>query len=300
MINDSGIERVTLRNLFFYGREKLKTAGIAEYENDAYELLFYAFGTDRSTYAFRMNEDLKCDSAAADYYSYIERRCGREPLQYITGKAYSFGYEFYVNNAVLIPRYDSEVLVDRAVNFLKSSFPKDRDISVLDMCSGSGCLLLSVLKETYPYFPKIKGKGCDISPDAIRVAEINAQKLDVRAEFVQSDLFENAGGKYDLIISNPPYIRPEVIEELEPEVRDFEPGIALDGGADGLDFYRKISGEAVYHLREKGTLIFEIGHDEGSAVNEIMKDNGFINIRTFKDLCGNDRVVMGERSDGFR
>ena len=206
------------------------------------------------------------------------------------------GYPFYVNEHVLIPRQDTEVLVEEALKLIKPG------IEILDMCTGSGCILLSILKmgkERY-HLQNLTGTGVDVSSEALKVAGQNLKRLGVEAIFLQSDLFAEIGSekRYDMIVSNPPYIRTAVIEELQEEVRLHDPYIALDGKEDGLFFYRKIIAESRNHLKYGGSLLFEIGYDQGEAVSQMMKTNGYQDIFIKKDLAGLDRVVAGRYNYG--
>lgn len=198
------------------------------------------------------------------------------------------GLEFRVNEHVLIPRQDTEVLVELALEELKGM----ESVRILDMCTGSGCILLSTL-----YYGRqervMEGTGVDISKEALKVAKQNAKELHIDAKFVESNLFANVLGTYDLILSNPPYIPSAVIETLQPEVREHDPMLALDGKEDGLYFYRKIIEESKGSLNSGGKLIFEIGHDQGAAVSTYMMEQGFHHVRVKKDLAGLDRVVLG-------
>lgn len=209
------------------------------------------------------------------------------------------GYDFYVDENVLVPRQDTEVLVEEALEILKSvDAPK-----ILDMCTGSGCILLSILKE----LPGAEGTGVDLSEAALEVAKRNAQNLQTgdRAFFTKSDLFsgdyftQNSGKdlpEYDMLISNPPYIATDEISKLMDEVRLHDPYMALDGKEDGLYFYREITARCGRYLKPGGWLLYEIGHDQGKAVPEIMKQAGFVHIQVKKDLAGLDRVVLGQKN----
>ena len=273
---------MTLRGAYEYGQEKLKNAGISDAAVDAWYLLEFATGLNRAEYFLRMNEEMAPEEEAK-YREYIERREKRIPLQHITGTQEFMGLEFLVNEHVLVPRQDTEVLVETVLDDLQPG------MDVLDMCTGSGCILLSLMKLR----KDVCGTGVDISEEALDVARGNAEKLDVKATFLQSDLFEKVEGTYDVIVSNPPYIRTCVIEELEAEVRLYDPMLALDGKEDGLYFYRRIIGESVKFLKEKGKLYFEIGHDQGVDVKQLMEEAGFSYVTVKKDLAGLDRVVFG-------
>jgi len=227
----------------------------------------------------------------------LKRRAQGEPVQYILESAYFMGQKFYVDQRVLIPRQDTEVLVEECLKAMK-------DVSsphILDMCTGSGCILTSLLLER----TDATGTGADVSTEALKTAEKNAKTLGTieRSEFILSNLFSapyfdkiyrHKELKYDILVSNPPYIRTEVIGTLSEEVRAHDPGIALDGGADGLDFYRKITDAAVRYLKKGGKILYEIGYDQAEDVREVLSLGGFKNIRIVKDLSGLDRVAVAE------
>lgn len=215
------------------------------------------------------------------FLSYLERRLTGEPVQYITGIAPFYGLELYTDKEVLIPRFDTEVLVEEILKVIKP------DNSILDLCTGSGCILAGVLSNSN----NVKATGIDISDRALNLAKRNLEKYNLKAEIFKSDLFENVEGKYDIIVSNPPYIESEVIEGLEKQVKEFEPRLALDGGEDGLIFYRIIVDEAKRFLNINGKLMFEIGYNQGKAVKRLLLDKGYDQVKIIKDLCGNDRVV---------
>ena len=231
------------------------------------------------------------------YLTLCRKRAEHIPLQHLTGTACFMGYDFYVDERVLVPRQDTEILVEEALNLLK----KTEKPRILDMCTGSGCILLSILKE----IPDAEGVGSDLSEAALQVAEKNVQKLglDQRAVLVHSDLFsgeyfsETSGktqGEYDMLVSNPPYIPTREIETLMDEVRTHDPYMALDGKEDGLYFYRKITEECRKYLKPGGWLLYEIGWDQGRAVTGIMENAGFEQITVKKDLAELDRVVLGQ------
>ena len=194
------------------------------------------------------------------------------------------GLDFAVTPAVLIPRQDTEILVEACLKRLKAGS------RVLDMCTGSGCILISLLY----YGEKCTGTGADISADALSVARKNAQRNSVTAEFTESNLFEKIHGSFDMIVSNPPYIATEEIEGLMPEVRDYEPRLALDGTADGLYFYRKIISGCREFLNPDGMVLFEIGCEQGAAVSKMLHYAGFSEVHVIQDLTHHDRVVFGK------
>ena len=278
---------MTYQELYRKAFGMLWEAGCREAQSDARQLLFYAADLDLSTYALRMNEKVPEDISKR-YLETVARRSAREPIQYITGEAPFFGYTFYVTPAVLIPRFDTEILVEEALRYVK------HDSHILDLCTGSGCILLTILAECnrmYGDACEIKGTASDVSEDALFVAKSNADRLRTEANFILSDLFNNICGTYDIITTNPPYIPTAVVAGLEPEVRDHEPNLALDGKEDGLFFYRKIANEAGAYLREGGRLIMEIGFDQGEAVMQLLDGAGYTDVRCIKDLSGLDRVV---------
>lgn len=215
----------------------------------------------------------------------VEKRIKHIPLGYIFGKSYFYGREFKVNENVLIPRQDTEILIDEICKDIKS---RQENVSVLDIGTGSGAIAITVQKET-----NAKVLAVDVSKKALEIAKDNAKHLEADVEFVQSDLFEKVEGKFDFIVSNPPYIETDVIETLDDEVKLNEPILALDGGCDGLDFYRKIVDDAPKYLNKGGKLYFEIGYNQADALKNLMKEK-FKDILVYKDYGDNDRVVVGE------
>ncbi len=276
------------RGCYDWGCAALKNAGVEEAALDARYLLEHVCGTNRNDLLVHGDRQVDEDHEAR-YRELIEKRGQRIPLQHLTGVQEFMGLEFAVNEHVLIPRQDTEILVEEVLKELHDG------MEVLDMCTGSGCILISLLR----YSNRCKGVGVDISEDALQVAQSNAGNLlkscldDCSINFVQSDLFENVTGKYEFIVSNPPYIRSDVIPTLMPEVKDHEPMQALDGTADGLYFYRRITGEGREYLKKGGMLYFEIGHDQAADVSNIMAEAGFAEIKVVKDFAGLDRVVYG-------
>ena len=275
---------MTLKQAYEYGQEQLKNAEIDDAALDAWYLLEYVTGVSRAMYFLDMNREISLEQETK-YRSYVATRAKHVPLQHITGVQEFMGLEFLVNEHVLVPRQDTEVLVECVLEDLKSG------MHILDMCTGSGCILLSLLKLCG--MSNVKGVGVDISEEALKVAKQNAEKLEVNARFISSDLFCDVEGKYDVIVSNPPYIRTSVIEELKEEVKFHDPFIAWDGKEDGLYFYRRIVEESPKYLIKGGKLYFEIGHDQGEDVSKLMKDAGFVDVTVKKDLAGLDRVVFG-------
>ncbi len=274
---------MTFREAYEYGQEQLKLAGIDDADLDAWYLLEFVTGVNRALYYVKMQEPVSARQEAL-YCDYIMTRASYIPLQHITGVQEFMGMEFLVNEHVLVPRQDTEVLVESVLEVLTP------EMKVLDMCTGSGCILLSLMKLGQVRY----GVGVDISEEALAVAEKNCKKLGVKADLLKSDLFANVSGRYDVIVSNPPYIRTSVIEELKEEVKFHDPFIALDGKEDGLYFYRAIVEKCPKYLKSGGKLYFEIGHDQGEAVKKLMSQVGFTEVTVKKDLAGLDRVVFGK------
>ena len=270
------------QELYRMGKDRLTEAKVPEAELDARLLLEEVCGTDRNDLLVHGDKEVppeQCDR----YVEYIQRRQKREPLQQITGYQEFMGLRFKVTPDVLIPRQDTEILVEEVMRYVHDG------MHILDMCTGSGCILLSLLK----YSNDCEGTGCDILEPALKVAEENAKELSLNASFVQSNLFENISGKYEFIVSNPPYIPTGVIPTLMEEVRDHEPVSALDGREDGLYFYREIVEKAGEYLYPGGMLFFEIGYDQAEKVSSLMQEAGYQEVTVCKDLAGLDRVVYG-------
>lgn len=317
---------MTYRECYEKGCRILNEAGIEEAVLDARLLLESVCGTNRNDLLVHGEQPVAVD-AEEKYMDWIGKRAGHIPLQQLTGEQDFMGLTFTVNEHVLIPRQDTEILVEEVLKELHDG------MRVLDMCTGSGCILISLLH----YSNGCEGLGVDLSAEALQVAKRNAQRilgeklskpvsleiklpeakgdgdktfeaesgdaeaaLDFaenetagRARFLQSDLFENVEGKFEIIVSNPPYIASAEVDKLMPEVRDHEPRMALDGTADGLEFYRRIIEEAGQHLVSSGMLFFEIGYDQGQAVSELMRQHGYREVQVVQDYAGLDRVVYG-------
>jgi len=274
---------MTYREAVEFGTKCLTNAGVPDAALDAWYLLQMVCKIERSYYYVHGEEDITQD-AQKEYEIAVQKRAEHIPLQYIIGEQEFMGLRFKVNSNVLIPRQDTETLVEQVLKIVKPG------MKVLDLCTGSGCVLISVLKNA----PELTGMGSDISKTALLVAKENAKLHEVDAEWVRSDLFDNITETFDVIMANPPYIPTGEILSLMPEVRDFEPENALDGGADGLDFYRKIAGQVKDYLNPGGYVYMEIGYDQGEAVSELMRNAGFTEVEVIKDLARNDRVVKGK------
>jgi release factor glutamine methyltransferase len=277
------VENLTYRQAEQKGEALLAAAGIADAKIDAWLLLEMVAKIDRSFYFLHADAQV-APEVLLEYERVVQKRAEHVPLQYITGEQEFMGMTFKVNSNVLIPRQDTETLVEEALRVVAPG------MELLDLCTGSGCVLLSILNNV----PSVHGTGSDISKQALLVAKENAKANELDAEWVRSNLFDNITGSFDVIVSNPPYIPSDTIQTLMPEVADFEPLAALDGGADGLDFYRSIISRSWEFLKENGYLIFEIGYDQGPAVCQLMRQDGFSDVAVIKDLAGNDRVVRGQ------
>lgn len=317
------MEKLSYEQAYKWGAERLREAEIAEAELDARLLLEYVCGTDRNTLLVHGDREVSAEENG-NYVNLISERKKHRPLQHLTGVQEFMGLDFYVNQNVLIPRQDTEILVEEVMRRLHDG------MHILDMCTGSGCILLSLLY----YSNDCTGIGVDISEEALAVAERNAEKINerkkreerkaLRFRFLQGNLFEalkrenesiaktdaemnaemnteiNAESeetaipeRFEMIVSNPPYIRRDVIDTLMPEVKDHEPLLALDGKEDGLYFYREILKRTKEYLTRGGELFFEIGHDQGQAVKELMEAAGFVEVEVIQDFAGLDRVVCG-------
>lgn len=273
-----------LREVYTEGKNRLQKAGVQSYEFDARQLLFFVFSIDANQYLlnqsmpFGEEEEKKVNS----YFEAIQKRSEKIPLQYITGEQNFCGLDFYVNENVLIPRLDTEVLVEKILEYEE---PGQR---VMDMCTGSGCIAITLQK-----LGGFQVMAVDISEEALTLARKNAQRNQAQVTFFQSNMFEQLSNtsKVDVIVSNPPYIESKVVDELDDEVKKYEPRLALDGMEDGLHFYRILAREGKRFLNEGGRLYVEIGFDQAEAVKEIFGAQGFLDIQVYKDLAGLDRVV---------
>lgn len=291
-----------LKELISIGAKQLRDAGVADAEIDAKELYCFMQNMDRTALMLRWQEVLQ-DNQCEAYFDLIERRASRVPLQHITGRQEFMGLPFEVNDKVLIPRQDTETMVEDALELIDKGTLRGQEYTdglgkgtdVLDLCCGSGAIGISIAK-----LAKGAHVTCsDLSKEALEVAERNARLNDCKSvKFTESDMFDAFCGrlgkkKFNLIISNPPYIPPSVIEGLEPEVRDHEPMMALDGGEDGLDFYRIIAQQAPEHLKKGGVLMMEIGFDQKEAVKSLLQETGrFEKVVGLTDLTGKDRIIV--------
>ena len=272
------------------GCAKLKAAGVPDFETDTRLLLEYVCHTDLNTLLVHGNRTVS-EEERTEFFALLEGRTERKPLQQLTGEQFFCGMAFLVNEHVLIPRQDTEIMVEEAAKRLKPG------MKLLDMCTGSGCILISLLSMK----DGVRGVGADISKEALKLAAKNAERLlqeNRRPVLYPGNLFEALPAdeeEFDMIVSNPPYIPSGEIEHLMPEVRDYEPREALDGSEDGLLFYRRIIKEGASYLKKEGFLFFEIGCGQGEAVSKLMEAAGLTEIEVIKDYAGLDRVVLGKK-----
>jgi release factor glutamine methyltransferase len=266
--------------------KELRAASIETPRLDAEILLQHALSKNRIE-LYLARHEVHNDKTLEAYKALVNRRRSHEPVAYICGHKEFFGYDFLVNSACLIPRPDTEIVVEQCLRHIALS----SDETIFDLCTGSGIIAITLLKER----PLLRAIATDISNDALKLAHENAKnlKVDERLAFGQGDLFAaiDPCEKASLIVSNPPYVRAPDIDNLASSVRDFEPHIALDGGKDGLDFYRRILKEAPSFLRAHGHLICEIGFDQASDISALIDDT-WIAVEIIKDLGQRDRCIV--------
>ena len=273
-------EILTLKEALAKAVDKLQQMEVPDADIDAWYLLSYVTGLDRAAF-FLHGEEPMAEPDMIRYRDLVTKRGERIPLQHLTGEQEFMGLDFHVNEHVLIPRQDTECLVERVLPYVDGK-------RVLDVCTGSGCIAIAIAKLGKPFIVR----GVDISEEALAVARQNATELNASVELFAGDLMTKMDGQYDVIVSNPPYIPPSVIEGLMPEVRLHEPMLALDGGQDGLEFYRRIAGQAVTRLAPNGRMFLEIGCEQAVAVAEILQKQGYREVQVFQDLAGKDRIVQ--------
>ncbi len=279
----------SIQQLLDIGKEKLIASGNEYAKYDRKVLLEETLGCNYMYMLTHGEEEVPAEKEER-YLSLIERRAEHYPLQYLLGYAHFMDYTFFVNEHVLIPRNDTEILVEYADHVLKQMEQGQQSIRVLDLCCGSGCIGISLKL----YHPEIELTLSDVSKDALQVVKKNVEQYQIQAHVNCGDLFEGLAGSYDMIVCNPPYIESEVVDTLMPEVKEYEPVLALDGGEDGLIFYRRIIEQAVKYLPEHGWIFFEIGSDQGKSVSELMQQQGFADVKIERDYAGLDRVVYGQ------
>ena len=273
-----------IEELLRYGKEKLEKQKVEDTSIISRILMQYVLKIDRNKLIINKNDNVDINKEN-EYKEYIEKIIKGKPVQYITNNQEFMKLNFYVDENVLIPQPDTEILVEEVIK----SIDIMENIEILDMCTGSGCIGISLAKN----IENTKVTLVDISKEAIEIAKKNAIQNGVenKVTFIQSDMFENVKGKFDIIVSNPPYIKTDEISILSKEVQN-EPTLALDGGQDGLVFYRQIIKQANNYLKHNGYLCMEIGEDQKEEVLELIKQEAnYVNIKTYKDLSGNDRVI---------
>lgn len=275
---------MTLREILTEGEKKLASAGVPEAKLNAWYLFAHCFSITKSMFFLRADEEIQ-ENDCVHYRELLEKRSRRIPLEHLTGETEFMGLPFLVNANVLIPRQDTECLVEEVLKYCDGA-------DVLDLCTGSGCIGISLAKLGHCKSVTLT----DISVEALVTAKKNAQKNEVTVQIVESDLFRSLQGTFDVIVSNPPYIRSGEIPKLMPEVREYEPLQALDGSEDGLSFYKSIIQEISTFLTSGGRVFFEIGAEQGEAVSQLMHEAGFRNVEVKQDLAGLDRIVCGQYS----
>ena len=301
---------LSVKEILNIGQRRLQDAGVSDADLDC-KLLYCFMRNITRTQLILMYQNVLEDRLCDEYFRLIDERASGKPLQYITGIQEFMGLEFDVNESVLIPRQDTETMVEDVISVIKDGALRGeslegtgrREWDILDLCTGSGAIGISLAKLLTGV--KVNVTCSDVSKAALEVARKNAGKLGVskNIKFVEGDMFAPFDGrfkkkKFDLIVSNPPYIESDVIPTLQTEVRDHEPMSALDGGDDGLDFYRIIAGGAGGFLKKRGILFLEIGCDQGNAVRELLTEaGGYSDIRCLKDLAGRDRIIYAVKAE---
>lgn len=275
---------MTYQELSEWGRRKLEQVGVPDSTLDTRLLLEATCKVSRNDLLIHGDREPSKEQEEL-FRELLLKRSERIPLQHLTGEQDFMGMTFKVNEKVLIPRQDTEILVEEVLRDMHGG------VNILDLCTGSGCILISLLR----YSNECHGVGVDLSGAALQIARENASHLIPEADctFLEGDLFAPVTEKFDILVSNPPYIGSKTIKELMPEVRDHEPRMALDGGEDGLDFYERILRECPSYLNGGAKVFFEIGFDQGPAVKQMMESSGFLEVSVVKDYAGLDRVVWG-------
>lgn len=265
-------------------RAQLKDRGIETYSLDARLLMMAAMDFDQMRLVTHDRDEVT-QAAEKRLGELVSQRLDFKPMQYILGRCEFMGLDFAVNENTLIPRPDTEILVEQAIDVIQKNGCK----AVLDLCTGSGAIAVSIAK----YCPQVRVTGTDISPMALEAARQNAEQNGVCVEFLQSNIFEAVKGRFDIIVSNPPYIEASVVDTLDRQVRDYEPRLALDGGEDGLYFYKAIISQAKEYLKDcRGALLFEIGYNQAEAVKRLFEEHNYKNIAIKNDLSGLNRVAI--------
>ena len=279
---------MNIQSAVIEGTSVLKNKSIISAQLDTEILMAKALGKSREYII--LNHDKVLNIENLEYFKkLVHERATRKPIAYLLNKKFFWKSEFYVNKDTLIPRPDTEIIIEQILKVTKNK----NYLRILDIGIGSGCILLSILKERKNYY----GTGIDISKDSLEISKINAKKLLVeeRIKFYKSDVDKFAQGKYDLIVSNPPYIKKNNLKYLECDVLKFEPKIALDGGLDGLSVIRKVIKKSSELLKKNGKFILEIGFDQKSKVIKLLKNKGFYINSTIKDFAKNDRCIVSTK-----
>ena len=279
---------MNISSAIFKASKILKSKLICTPHLDAEILLAKAIKKDREYILLNSKKKINTDDLYS-FYKLIKKRCSRNPVAHLTNKKFFWNSEFYVTKDTLIPRPDTEVLIQNVLKFTKFK----RNSNILDIGIGSGCILLSILKEN----KFIYGTGIDISQKCLNISKINAIKLKVnsRLKLFKSNVDKFTLGKYDLIVSNPPYIEKSKLKYLDKDVADFEPKIALDGGLDGLSEIRKVIKKSSELIKKNGKLVLEIGFDQKNKVLNLLRKEGFYINNTVKDLANNDRCIISTK-----
>ncbi len=278
-----------IEELLREGKKVLEKNNIEEASIISRSLLQYVLKIDRNKLVINKDEEVE-NNKENEYIGYIKEVAAGKPVQYITNKQEFMGLSFFVDENVLIPQPDTEILVEEAIKYANQI---KENVEILDMCTGSGCIGVALAK----YVKNAKVTLVDISTKALEVAKKNAKENEVKEKvnFIQSDMFENIKSKFDVIVSNPPYIKTKVINELDLQVQN-EPHLALDGGENGLKFYEILINEAPKYLKENGKIFLEIGYDQKKEVEELARNSKlYKEIETVKDLANNDRVIELKR-----
>lgn len=279
---------MNIKNILKKATDILKENNVEDYNLKIKLLLSNILNKSKEYIMIHEDEEIET-SLEKEFFSKLDRIKNNEPVQYVINSQEFMGLNFFVNNNVLIPQPDTEILVQEIIDVSNKIINKK--MNILDLCTGSGAIIISLAKkiENCNFF------ASDISKKALDVAKENAKKHNVDISFIESNIFENFSNdqKFDIIASNPPYIKRETIKTLSKEVQN-EPLIALDGGMDGLDFYRKIIKESKNYLNSNGLLMLEIGYDQKQEVENLFKQNGYIEVYSKKDFAQNDRIVVGK------
>jgi len=279
---------MNIQSAIIEGANILKSKSIQTAKLDTEILMAKAIGEDRKYIILNNNKNLK-EKNLKYFQKLINERSNRKPIAHLTNKKFFWNYEFFITSDTLIPRPDTELIIEQILNLTKYK----NKISILDIGIGSGCILLSILKERKNFY----GTGIDISKNCLNISKINATnlKVDNRVKFYKSDVDKFTQGKYDLIVSNPPYINKHNLKYLEKEIVNFEPKLAFDGGLDGLSEIRKVIKKSSELIKKNGKFILEIGFDQKNNVTNLLKEKGFYINSTLKDFANNDRCIVSTK-----